>query len=307
MTWLRALDDDALERLLRLAVDDADPADVMPPGWTPDREDEFRAFYRGLRPDVYEIVIRDVGTVGMARLTPDGDFGMWIARSHRGQGYAGETLRELRTYADALWVTTMTARTTPDNTPMIAALRRAGAVPATVDGEVHARIGRGEEPALTLADPATLLRGFLDFHRDTVLRKLDGLSDEALRTPLVPSGWTPLSMVKHLAHVELRWLRLYFAGEDVENPRGNPDVPRAEWVLEEHDTFESVREFYVEQVVRSRRISDAAALDDVVEHWPRAEPAPTLAWILFHLLQEYARHVGHLDIVRELIDGETGA
>ncbi|CCH31463.1 hypothetical protein BN6_41750 [Saccharothrix espanaensis DSM 44229] len=173
---------------------------------------------------------------------------------------------------------------------------------------VHAEIRVPHEPATDLADPARLVVEYLDFYRDTLLRKLDGMSEHDLRTSRVPSGWTPLALVKHLAYVELRWLRWCFAGEEVEHPRGNPDVRDAEWVLEEGDTFETVTAFYREQCERSRKIAAAADLADVAVSWEAdAIPRPTLAWILFHLVQEYARHLGQLDVVRELSDGVVGA
>nr|WP_249124198.1 DUF664 domain-containing protein [Saccharopolyspora erythraea] len=81
------------------------------------------------------------------------------------------------------------------------------------------------------------------------------------------------------------------------------------WLLEPDDTLESVREFFLAQCERSRAIVAGARLEDrsaVGGRFGPGDEPPTLAWILFHLLQEYARHVGHLDIARELGDGVTG-
>src|SRR6266498_2807038 len=77
------------------------------------------------------------------------------------------------------------------------------------------------EPPETLSDPRELLVGFLDFYRDAVLRKLDGLPEEELRRSRLPSGWTPLALLKHLAFVERRWFRWGFAGEEVDSPWGD--------------------------------------------------------------------------------------
>ena len=74
------------------------------------------------------------------------------------------------------------------------------------------------EPAETLTDPRELLVGYLDWYRDAVLRKLDGLSEEELRRSRLPSGWTPLALPKHLTGVERRWFRWGFAGERVDDP-----------------------------------------------------------------------------------------
>jgi hypothetical protein len=164
------------------------------------------------------------------------------------------------------------------------------------------------EPAETLTDPRELLVGYLDWYRDAVLRKLDGLSEEELRRSRLPSGWTPLALLKHLAGVERRWLQWGFAGERV----GDPELefgPDGRWHVGPEETVAEIRELYLAECASSRRIVAAAGLQDM----PRpgtafnpAEPHPALVWILFHLLQEYARHVGQLDVVRELADGTVG-
>ncbi|MFJ6673552.1 GNAT family N-acetyltransferase [Actinosynnema sp. NPDC091369] len=306
MIVLRKVDDAAVERLLGLAVADADPADVMPPGWTLDRPDEFREFYRGFADDAYEIV-RDDHTVGMVRLTAKGETGMWIARCARGHGVGLAALRRVIEEAPRRGITTIVADTTTGNTAALAVLRKVGAT-LEVDGtRVYARIPVPQEPSPDTADPRDLLLDYLDFYRDAVLRKIDGLSEDELRTSRLPSGWTPLAMVKHLAHVELRWLRWCFRGEDVERPHGNPDVENAEWVVEDGDTTDGIRAFYLDQCARSRAIAAESALTDRAARWDRPDgPRGTLAWILFHLLHEYARHLGHLDVARELSDGATG-
>lgn len=165
------------------------------------------------------------------------------------------------------------------------------------------------EPPVTLGDPVALLTGYLDFYRDAVLRKLDGLTDEGLRQSRLPSGWAPLELLKHLAHVERRWLRWGFAAEAVDDPWGDWTPDRARWTLAPGETAEEVVAFYLDQCARSRIIVAQARLDDqaaVGGRFAPGEPRPTLAWILFHLLQEYARHAGHLDIARELADGAIG-
>lgn len=203
-------------------------------------------------------------------------------------------------------IPTVVAETTTANAAALSVLRRAGAT-LTVDGErVTGRLGVPIEPPTDLADPVELLLQYLDYYRATVLRKLEGLTDEQLRTSRVPSGWSPLGLVKHLAYVELRWMRWGFTGEEIAQPWGDPDVERAEFVVD-GDTADEVRAFYLEQCARSREIVAAARLDDRMARWRVTTlPTPTLAWVLFHLLQEYARHVGHLDVVRELTDGVVG-
>ncbi|KOT90832.1 Mini-circle protein [Streptomyces sp. NRRL F-5755] len=155
-----------------------------------------------------------------------------------------------------------------------------------------------------------MLTGYLDFYRDAVLRKLEGMSEAELRNSRLPSGWAPLGLLKHLAYVELRWLRWGFSGEPVEEPWGDVKVRREPWHIEPTETFDDIRTFFLEQCARSRLIVAGARLEDGAAtlggRVPAEEDRPTLMWILFHLLQEYARHAGHLDIARELADGTVG-
>jgi len=165
------------------------------------------------------------------------------------------------------------------------------------------------EPPVTLSDPAALLTGYLDFYRSAVLRKFDGLSEDVARRSRVPSGWSPLALLKHLAHVERRWLAWGFLAEPVDRPWADHTADGDQWCLEPADTVESVVEFFLAQCARSRTIVAAARLEDRAAVGGRFQPGddrPTLIWILFHLFQEYARHAGHLDIARELIDGTIG-
>jgi uncharacterized damage-inducible protein DinB len=162
------------------------------------------------------------------------------------------------------------------------------------------------EPPASLSDPAELLAAYLDFYRSVVLRKLDGLSDAELRSSRLPSGWTPLELLKHLAYVELRWLRWGFAGENFADPWGD-NGPDGNWHVPDEQTPAAVRDFFLAQCDHSRTIVARSQLTDVAAIGGRfdTEP-PTLSWILFHVLQEYTRHAGQLDVVRELADGSVG-
>jgi len=162
-------------------------------------------------------------------------------------------------------------------------------------------------PEPKLSDPHELLTAYLDFYRETILRKLEGLPEAELRTSRVPTGWTPLELLKHLAGVERRWFRWGFAGEDV----GEPWVeqgPDDRWHVDDGETFEDVRALFLDECERSRRIVAGARLDQFAHGGGRFDPGevPPLSWILFHVLQEYARHAGHLDVARELADGAVG-
>ncbi|MFI6516901.1 DinB family protein [Spirillospora sp. NPDC050679] len=164
------------------------------------------------------------------------------------------------------------------------------------------------EPPGTLTDPRALLSGYLDFYRDALLRKLDGVPEERLRESALPSGWTPLELFKHLTYVEIRWLQWGFLAEPVAEPWGDRG-PEDRWHVPEEETFAELRAAFLAACERSREIVAGADLDAFAARGGRftgPEPSPSLIWILFHMLQEYARHLGHLDVVRELTDGTVG-
>jgi uncharacterized damage-inducible protein DinB len=147
---------------------------------------------------------------------------------------------------------------------------------------------------------------YLDYFRSVLVDKLEGLSEADLRTSRLPSGWTPMELLKHLTYVELRWLEWGFEGRDVPDPWGDQRENR--WYVGPEETLGDLVQALRDPAARSRAVVEAHDLSDVgrpSERWEGEEP-PALERILFHLLQEYARHVGHLDIVRELVDGKVG-
>jgi uncharacterized damage-inducible protein DinB len=162
------------------------------------------------------------------------------------------------------------------------------------------------EPART-DDLRGLLLDYLDFYRGVVAGKLAGLGDEQLTGSVVPSGWTPSGLVHHLVNVERRWLEWGFLGEQIDRPWRD----RAEddgWVTLELPTAE-LEAMLDAAAARTRRIVEAHQLTEVSRPTGRFREeatAPQLQWILLHLVQEYARHAGHLDIACELLDGRTG-
>jgi hypothetical protein len=169
---------------------------------------------------------------------------------------------------------------------------------------------RIDKPARDLADPKELLLGFLDNYRSVVVAKLDGLPDTELRTSRLPSGWTPLALLNHLLHMERRWLRWGFLAEAVPDPFADSDDDDR-WLVGPDVTLADLAAALEAAGRDTREIAGAARLADVAQPGGRfpaddPRPRPTLAWILTHVLQEYARHAGHLDIARELIDGATG-
>lgn len=157
------------------------------------------------------------------------------------------------------------------------------------------------------ADVPALFLSYLDHYRETVADRLAGLTEAQARTVRVPSGWTPVELVKHLTFMERRWFVWGFLGEQVPDPWGDHRDDR--WHV---DPAESVTDLVAALRAGGRRTRDVVGstpLDTPAALGGRftdAATRPTLAAICFHVLQEYARHAGHLDVVRELIDGRTG-
>jgi uncharacterized damage-inducible protein DinB len=161
------------------------------------------------------------------------------------------------------------------------------------------------EPSADTADPAVLFSRYLTFYRETVGRKVRSLDAEGLRTSRLPSGWTPVELVSHLVHMERRWFVWGFLGEDVDAPWG--DAQDGRWhVPDDVDVAVLIQELAAvgsrtTRLLAERPLDERAATGGRFEEDP-----PTLAWICFHVLQEYARHVGHLDVAVELAGGDLG-
>ncbi len=143
----------------------------------------------------------------------------------------------------------------------------------------------------------------LDRHRDAILWKLEGLGDEQLRQPLVPSGTSLLGLVKHLAAVEYGWFCDTF-GRPTELLPFDDDDPDADLRIEPDETTADILAFYDRARTTADRIIDEIGLEETGMAW-FGEPV-TMRWVLIHMVEETARHAGHVDILRELIDGMTG-
>jgi Protein of unknown function (DUF664) len=165
-----------------------------------------------------------------------------------------------------------------------------------------------------VADERTLLTGFLDFQRQTLEWKCEGLTDEQLRTRAVdPSGLSLLGLVRHLTEVERGWFRAVISGEEVaeiycseRNRDGDFDLLDSAPVAEVFARWKS-------EIEASQAITAARKLDAVGTRVRRTAEARTgeteefsLRWVLIHMIEEYARHNGHADLLRERIDGAVG-
>lgn len=163
-------------------------------------------------------------------------------------------------------------------------------------------------------DPETaVLIEFLDAQRGSVLAIVAGLDDDALAARVLPSGWSPLGLIEHLGHAERHWFGEVATGSAPDLPWGTEAGTDDGDDDESYTTTRSAAEvfaFYRDQCARSNSLLAATPLSTAPlgRHlWKGvADPAPDLRWIALHLIEETARHAGHLDVVRELLDGRTG-
>jgi len=162
-----------------------------------------------------------------------------------------------------------------------------------------------QEPAPATGDPITLFGEYLRFYREAAVAKVRALPPEEQRTSRLPSGWTPLELLHHLAFMERRWFAWNFLGEQVDEPWGDRRDER--WFVPDDVGVDQIAALLRDDGARTDSVLASHRLDEIGRPAP-GYPGPTapLGWICFHVLQEYARHVGHLDIAVEIAGGPTG-
>lgn len=153
-------------------------------------------------------------------------------------------------------------------------------------------------------DEKTSLRVALERHREAVLWKLEGLDDEQLRRPMTPSGTNILGLVKHLGGAELGWFCGAFGRETGPLPFDFEVDETSDMRVEPDESTADILAFYARARAAADRVIEELALDDLGKAW--FGDAVSLRWVLIHMTTETTRHAGHLDILRELIDGSTG-
>jgi uncharacterized damage-inducible protein DinB len=149
----------------------------------------------------------------------------------------------------------------------------------------------------------TLAR-YLDGYRNVIAWKLEGLDGEQARRRLVPSATSLLGIVKHLGYVERYWFQRIIAGRDVEIPWMGSEGDDIDWQIQPDESIADVIAFYEAEAEESRRI--LAAIDGPDQLCRVDDDEVSVRRILIHMVEETARHAGHADIIRELIDGTTG-
>jgi uncharacterized damage-inducible protein DinB len=171
--------------------------------------------------------------------------------------------------------------------------------------------GRPEPPLA--ADEAATIIGFLEFGRATFEWKCAGLDAAGFSTKVAASSMTLGGMMKHLALVEDGWFSHSLFNRDYSDPWNKVDFdadPDWEWRTAGDDSPEQLRAMWQEAVARSRAAVEEALSDGGLDQlarrtWPDGR-APSLRWIICHMVEEYARHNGHADLIREAVDGLTG-
>ncbi|QOV39779.1 DinB family protein [Streptomyces ferrugineus] len=164
-----------------------------------------------------------------------------------------------------------------------------------------------EEPATT-ADERSMLEGWLDYHRKTLAWKCEGLTDAQLRTAAVePSTLSLMGLVRHMADVERSWFRTVLADEDAEPLFFTEEDPDRDFRVTETDTWREIHSTWQEEIEAARHQAARFGLDDLSKGRSRRTGKQfNLRWIYTHMIEEYARHNGHADLIRERIDGATG-
>ncbi|HEY2577646.1 MAG TPA: DinB family protein [Streptosporangiaceae bacterium] len=166
-------------------------------------------------------------------------------------------------------------------------------------------VPRTEPP--TVAGEREALETWLDYHRETLLFKCQGLTGEQLAsTAIPPSALTLLGLARHMAEVERWWFRRNFAGlADVGDLYCTDEHPDGDFDFAKADRAETDLATFIEECELARQTAAGRSLDETFKHG-RADRAFDLRWVYIHMIEEYARHNGHADILREQIDGATG-
>ena len=154
------------------------------------------------------------------------------------------------------------------------------------------------------ADERTMLTTWLDYHRATLAMKCEGLTDEQLRARSVPpSSLSLLGLVRHMGDVEHNWFRFWLGGEAPHpNYEGEDDFD----LVDEGEVAGSFEYWHAECEHSRQVVASFESLDDVGAGQKRGAGI-SVRWTLVHLIEEYARHNGHADLLREAIDGTTGS
>jgi hypothetical protein len=165
-------------------------------------------------------------------------------------------------------------------------------------------VDRMDEPGI--ADERAMLEGWLEYHRQTLLMKCSGLTSDQLKQRSVPpSSLSLLGLVRHMADVERWWFRTQFSGEPSQSRYWTDASPDGDFDdVDSADAEADLAVFGVE-VEEARAAAEGHGLDETFTH-RRTGQELSLRWVYVHMVEEYARHNGHADLLRERIDGVVG-
>ena len=161
-------------------------------------------------------------------------------------------------------------------------------------------------------DERVALETFLDYFRATLRWKAEGLTDEQARTASVePSVMSIAGLLRHMAEVERHWFQMYLRGDEEDRLFWGGDDPDADFHVPATVTLGETVALFEREVAVSREIAAEFGLDDLaalndLDRELGADWRPNLRWIMVHMIEEYARHCGHADLIRERLDGATG-
>jgi uncharacterized damage-inducible protein DinB len=148
-------------------------------------------------------------------------------------------------------------------------------------------------------DRAHVLAAYLDYFREYLIGKVTGLPSDEVRRSRLASGWTPISLLKHVTYVERRWIVWGFEGKDIGEPWA--DSRDGVWYAAPEENLDDIVAALRMQGEKTREVALSTDLDQLGvpgDRWDGADPA-SLERVLLHLMQEYAQHAGHIDIVAE--------
>lgn len=160
------------------------------------------------------------------------------------------------------------------------------------------------EPTDPAASRAEVFLRYLDYFRTQAIEKVTALPEPEARTSRLPSGWTPLELLVHLTAMERRWIEWRFEGRPLPDPWA--DQPEGHWQAPAGTSVADVVAELTERGAYTSTFVESTDLNTEGIPGPGWKGTATLERVLFHMLQEYARHLGHLDIATELADGPTG-
>jgi uncharacterized damage-inducible protein DinB len=165
---------------------------------------------------------------------------------------------------------------------------------------------RFENKQFALASEREALENFLDAQREGLIRKIDGLDDETARQTPTASALSLLGLVKHAATWERRWFQVIMGGREFSDnwPTVRTEPRDADLMVVENDTVDHWVKYYREQIEQSRAVAASMDLDSPCARTDIIEC--NVRYVLFHMIEETARHAGHADIIRETLDGSRG-